>query len=298
MTPEERFNKNIWWTLQAIKGEILSTPVGEIVEADTDHLIHNSDTIDLGAPRTNDISKCIRKLEELGAFKVIEMNDQDSFDPYYQAFPNWNNANFFKLAINQKKFDTLVTEYQALVSKVSAGTQTLPSASITKTRFSIIVKEKIARVIAEYFTTNQIVNVFTDANISANKSLYAKWRITLDAFGKMSEPEESIPHILGVFCHPLNFEDPQVRTELIKKLNAILIYGNLKLKPTDRTTEVVFSDGTPIGSSVYTRKTKTFSSANADDFYPPSVECDSDQAEYEASMLRKPKSAEHFAIIR
>lgn len=125
-------------------------------------------------------------------------------------------------------------------------------------KFSIAVKEKIARVIADYFTTNGIVNVFTDANIPTDKSLYAKWRITLDAFSKMSEPEESIPHILGVFAHPLNFEDQQVRKDFIKKLNVILAYENLEIKTNDRTTQVVSTDNTPsIVSTIMANMTST-----------------------------------------
>ncbi len=43
-------------------------------------------------------------------------------------------------------------------------------------KLGVKIKERIARTIAEHFTTNEIVNVFTDANITTDKSLYAKWR--------------------------------------------------------------------------------------------------------------------------
>lgn len=39
----------------------------------------------------------------------------------------------------------------------------------------IKVKEKIARTIGSYFTTNEIVTVFNDKNIPTDTSLYAKW---------------------------------------------------------------------------------------------------------------------------
>lgn len=135
--------------------------------------------------------------------------------------------------------------------------EALQLPKITIMRFGVAVKEKIARAIAEHFTTNEIVNVFADANIPTDRSLYAKWRITLDAFNKMSEPEASIPHILEVFCHPLNFEDPQARGELTIKLNTILAYENLEIKITDRTASVVPTDGTSIPSSQNRSGTKT-----------------------------------------
>jgi len=115
--------------------------------------------------------------------------------------------------------------------------------------FSGVVKEKIARVIGEYFTTNNIVNVFDDANIPTERELFAKWRITLDAFSKMSDPEAAIPHILSVFCHPLHFQDPQIRSNFIEKLNTILAYENLKIRATDKGAEILTDDGFPIDIS-------------------------------------------------
>lgn len=120
--------------------------------------------------------------------------------------------------------------------------------------FGIAVKEKIARVIAEFFTTNEIVNVFTDANIHPDKSLFAKWRIVLDAFSKMSDPEAAIPHIIEMLCHPLNFEDQQKRKDFIKKLNVILAYEKLKINSTDSDATVVTADGKPLASVQYASK--------------------------------------------
>jgi len=115
--------------------------------------------------------------------------------------------------------------------------------------FSGVVKEKIARTIGEFFTTNEIVNVFDDANIPTDRELFAKWRITLDAFSKMSDQEVAIPHILSVFCHPLHFPDPQIRSNFIEKLNTILAYENLKIQATNKGAEMLTDDGFPIDAS-------------------------------------------------
>jgi len=108
-------------------------------------------------------------------------------------------------------------------------------------KLGVKIKERIARTIAEHFTTNEIVNVFTDANITTDKSLYAKWRITLDAFSRV-ETEEGLFHILEEFCHPLNFTEPSFRETFIEKLNSVLTYENLEIRATDRTAKIVSRD--------------------------------------------------------
>lgn len=105
-------------------------------------------------------------------------------------------------------------------------------------KLGVKTKEKIARTIGEYFSTNDIVNVFTDANISTDKSLYAKWRIILDAFSKITA-EGGISRILEEFCHPLNFADLQIRQNFIDALNNILSYEDAVIQSTDCTAKII-----------------------------------------------------------
>lgn len=125
-------------------------------------------------------------------------------------------------------------------------------------KLGVKVKEKLARAIGEYFTTNEIANVFTGANITVDKSLYAKWRITLDAFNKIAT-EEGFFHILGEFCHPLNFEGKEkTRQDFIETLNNILSYEEIEIQPTERTVRIVSISGSPQSDfSKPTSKTKT-----------------------------------------
>lgn len=102
----------------------------------------------------------------------------------------------------------------------------------------IKVKEKIARTIGSYFTTNEIVAVFKDKNIPTDTSLYAKWKITLDAFSKIPR-DDALFHIICEFCHPLNFEDSATRQRFIEDLNTILAYEELKIAAKERTAEIV-----------------------------------------------------------
>ena len=112
--------------------------------------------------------------------------------------------------------------------------------------FGPAVKEKVARVIADYFTTQKIVSIFSDANIPTNTTLYAKWRITLDAFSKVPSPEEDIPRLLENFAHPLHFQVPDERKKFVRELNKVLVYAKLELKATDMGAEVLDEKGFPV----------------------------------------------------
>lgn len=111
--------------------------------------------------------------------------------------------------------------------------------------FAQPVKDKIAHVIGTYFSTKEIESIFGDANIQTNNSLFAKWKITLDAFSKMSSPEEAIPHILENFAHPLRFQDPETRKRFIDDLNKALVYAKLEMRSTDKGAEVLDEQGFP-----------------------------------------------------
>lgn len=112
------------------------------------------------------------------------------------------------------------------------------------------VKEQIARTIGEFFTTNEIVNILTDANIPANRELYAKWHITLDAFSKTSGVD-AIFGIIEEFCHPLNFKrNPRRRDDFIAALNADLAYDDLEIQSTERTAKVCSIGGGDIPKNV------------------------------------------------
>ena len=105
------------------------------------------------------------------------------------------------------------------------------------------VKERIARTFGEYFTTNDITTAFKDFGVKTDESLYAKWRITLDAFSRLSDPDKNVPSVIEDFCHPLNFEGGDVqRQTFINSLNDILAYDELKLVETDKNVKMVSTD--------------------------------------------------------
>lgn len=105
-------------------------------------------------------------------------------------------------------------------------------------RVSLQVKEKIGHTLGSYFVTNKIVDIFNAANIPADKSLSAKWRIAVDAFNKISD-EEAFFYILNAFCHPLNFEDREKRLAFINELKTALAYEDITVQINDR--DVLFT---------------------------------------------------------
>lgn len=106
-------------------------------------------------------------------------------------------------------------------------------------KISSRVKEQIARTIGEYFTTNEITTVFKDIGVETDESLYAKWRITLDAFSKFENKENDIPEAIAEFCHPLSFPDPERRIAFIQRLNEILSYDDIEIQHTEKTAKLV-----------------------------------------------------------
>lgn len=142
MTPEEKFNQDVWWTLQAIKKEQFSTPTGENVKIN----IICSSNRNTNSPPTDDISKYIRKLEELGAFRVMDKYDSDSYDPYYGANPEWENATEFLLAIKQPKFDELYLRYKELNTKLKSNDNGAILSLSAADRKKLCILEKLKEV--------------------------------------------------------------------------------------------------------------------------------------------------------
>lgn len=111
--------------------------------------------------------------------------------------------------------------------------------------FAQPVKEKIARVIADHFTTQKIEGVFSNANVPTDRSLFAKWRITLDAFGKMPQTEAAMAEVLEDFGHPLRFTEPDERKKFVRDLNKVLKYAKGEMRITDMGAEVLDEHGLP-----------------------------------------------------
>ncbi len=127
MTPEEKFNRDVWWILQEIKKDSYLTPKGQRVEFSLRSLpktksIRRKD-VDYGFPQEEVQRKLLFKLQEwkaLGDVKAVDnvLRGSDIFNP-----------RIYDLTIKQPKFDELYKKYEA-----SFSSQPTPPANKAKPR--------------------------------------------------------------------------------------------------------------------------------------------------------------------
>jgi len=101
MTPEEKFNQEIWWLLQEIKKEQLATPKGEKIEFS----VRQSDkggTI----PSAERQRKLLYILQERGIIKV------EIGDVFYVGLGD--EPKKYLLSINQQKFDRFYKKWEEI----------------------------------------------------------------------------------------------------------------------------------------------------------------------------------------
>ncbi|MCH7828730.1 hypothetical protein IH982_02610 [Patescibacteria group bacterium] len=96
MTPEEKINWHLWWLLQKIKEEYLSTPKGEPV---TLELGNTESLVNVKFPSIDRREKLMLKLRELGAIELLG----DRRTIYGKTFI---------LKVSQTNFDKLYKEYE------------------------------------------------------------------------------------------------------------------------------------------------------------------------------------------
>jgi hypothetical protein len=132
MTPEEKFNTAMQWTLRAIKEQQLLTPQKENIKLNVAHLTN----IDPDSPRMDVVAGCIRKLEEWNVIKMVDKYDQFSNDTY-SVQTDWDRANTFEFFLYQQKFDELYL-------KDEGGSNDIENQKISqqKTQTSLAPEEK------------------------------------------------------------------------------------------------------------------------------------------------------------
>lgn len=97
MTPEEKFNQEVWWVLQKIKGQILATVTGKPIRYEVVKLIAS------GIPSQTQQKDIIHKLQEWEAVKIV-----------YETDPSGGGVSryLFDLKILDLKFDQVYKKYQ------------------------------------------------------------------------------------------------------------------------------------------------------------------------------------------
>jgi hypothetical protein len=243
MTPEEKFNQEIWWILQEIRKEQLSTPKGEKVEFTLRKPPKYSRKTDDNLPSAEAQRKLLHKLKEWKALDLESIGlfaDDNIFTP----------PTAYLLTIHQSKFD----DFYRLYESGGSYSESKNAAPEPKTSQSIIKPkslEVIAKEIGNMETGTNLIDFLTDCGVDKKLIAYpqTKWRMVYDVFialATSSNPknQEILFKVIEEASHPLMHNgDEQVAKTCEDKFNSLLKYDNFvikkgKLKKIDQEPEL------------------------------------------------------------
>ena len=108
LTPEEKFNQEVWWVLQEIKKEYLATPKGEKVSFGLRYLPKNANYITYGIPTPDTQAKLIQKFEK--EFKILDKVESARSDFNFDDWFKPPTGYFFM--VRQPQFDKVYSDYE------------------------------------------------------------------------------------------------------------------------------------------------------------------------------------------
>lgn len=229
MTPEEKFNQEIWWILQEIRKEQLSTPAGEKVEFSLRKPPKYSRKTDDSLLSDEAQIKLLHKLKE---WKALDLKPTGFFmDDNIFAPPT-----AYLLTIRQSKFDELYRLYES----GGSYSESKNAAPETKTSQSIIKPkslELIAREIGDLDSGSNLVEFLANCGISRELIEYpqTKWRMVNDVLTTLAtsnkpKDQELLFKVIEEASHPLmHGGDENLAKETEIKFNKYLKYDGFQL---------------------------------------------------------------------
>jgi len=232
LTPEEKFNQEVWWVLQEIKKEQLATPKGEKVYFSLRTLpktasIRRKD-VDYGFPQADTQRKLLYKLKE---WKTLDLEPTGLYfdDPF-------SEPTAYLLTI-LKKFDELYRLYEdgGFYSENKKATTELDSSqSIIKLKSL----ELIAREIGDLDSGSNLVEFLSNCGVKRELIEYpnTKWRMIYSvlltlASSRDKEDKRTLFKIIEGACHPLMYGgDKTLAKKTTDKFNSFLEYDNFFIK--------------------------------------------------------------------
>ena len=248
MTPEEKFNRDVWWILQEIKKDSYLTPKGQRVEFSLRSLpktksIRRKD-VDYGFPQEEVQRKLLFKLQEWKALDEVE-----AVDDVFRG-SSFIDPSIYRLTIKQPRFDELYRLYEnggvySENQKVFSEPNNLQSIIKPKSL------ELIAKEIGNMDSGSNLVEFLANCGVEQSLIEYpnTKWRmvytilITLASSQKLQD-QETLSKILEEAIHPLMHEgDEKIAKQYEDKFNSLLKYDNFvikkgKLKKIDQEPEL------------------------------------------------------------
>ena len=201
MTPEEKFNQEIWWILQEIRKEQLSTPKGEKVEFSLRKPSKYSRKADDSLPTVGTQRKLLQKLKE---WKVLDLEPTGFFVDDIFTPPT-----AYLLTIRQSKFNEFYRLYESggsYLENKKATPETKNSQSIIRPKSL----ELIARKIGDLETGTNLINFLTDCGVDKKLIEYpqTKWRMVYTilftlAISEKPKDQEALFKIIEEAVHPL-----------------------------------------------------------------------------------------------
>ncbi len=209
LTPEEKFNQDVWWILQEIKKEQLATPKGEKVYFSLRVLPKTSSIgrkdVDYGFPQADTQRKILHKLKE---WKVLDLQPTGMYfdDPFSEPMA-------YLLTI-LKKFDELYRLYESgefYLENQKATTEIDSSQSIIKPKSL----ELIAKEIGDLDSGSNLVEFLTNCGVKRELIEYpnTKWRMIFS--------------VLLTLASSKNKEDKRILFKIIEGAYHPLMYGGL-----------------------------------------------------------------------
>lgn len=246
MTPEEKFNQDVWWILQEIKKDKLLAPKDEKVEflIRAQPKIRNTKTnyVDNSIPDIETQRKLLYKLKDWKAVDVVPVDNvlrgSDIFNP-----------KIYDLTIKQPKFDELYRLYESGGS-YSESKNATPEPKTLQSIIKPKSLELIAKEIGELDSGSNLVEFLVNCGVRRELIEYpqTKWRMVNDilitlATSTKPQDQELLFKIIEEASHPLmHGGDEQLAKQTEKNFNKYLKYNGFQLynykirKTTDKTT--------------------------------------------------------------
>lgn len=234
MTPEEKFNQDIWWILQEIRKDEFLAPKDGKVEflIRTQPKIRNSktDNVSYAIPDIDTQRKLLYKLKD---WKAIDVEPVDNILRGSDIF----NPKIYELSIKQKKFTELYSKYEN-----SIGYQETEAKTPVAIKNPPIIKPKtlelIAKDIGNLGTGTELIDFLTECGVDGKLIEYpqTKWRMVYAILTALStspklQDQEILFKIIEEAAHPLMHKgDKKAAEQYEDKFNNLLAYDNFALK--------------------------------------------------------------------
>jgi len=251
MTPEEKFNQDVWWILREIRNDEFLTRKGEKVEfrvrvqPKTPSKAKQASVLDFPSEDTQ--KKLLHKLQERQAITDVEPVDNilrgsDIFNP-----------TIYQLSINQKKFTEIYRKYENSIgfqqNKSEAPVVVLKNSPLIKPK----TLELIAQEIGNLGTANNLIDFLNDCGVDKKLVEYpqTKWRMvnailqTL-ATSPIPKDQETLFKIIEEASHPLMHNgDEELAKKYEDKFSRLLKYDGFALRnyKIKKITEEAKKDG-------------------------------------------------------